>query len=74
MIKERIPLFLYILSAGFAVGFLIRLIADYLCDYEYGSAPFYVYVLVRFVEFIIPAIVSFIAARIVYKKQNHRED
>lgn len=73
MIKERIPMFLYFLSAGLVLGFIIRLIADYVCDYPYGSAPFYVYILVRFIEFIVPAILFFIAARIVYKKQNQGE-
>lgn len=70
MKKERFPLFLYIISVLLVFGFIICLSADYLYKYEFGSAPFYIYVLFRFAEFLIPAILIFVAARILKIKQN----
>lgn len=68
MKKEKYCLFLYIMSALLVVGFAIRLGADYFKNYEFGSSPFYLYVIERFAEFILPAIACFAVGRILKKK------
>lgn len=68
MKKDKYWLFLYIMAALLVVGFAIRLGADYYKNYEFGSSPFYLYVIERFAEFILPAIACFAAGHILKKK------
>lgn len=53
------------------IGFCVGLGADL---YEYDemvySAPFYVFVMVRGLEFLLPGLVLFVAARVIKKKFN----
>lgn len=71
MKKENIYKFLYFVSAFLILGFCIRLGTDYLnYDTVLHSAPFYIFVIMRIVEFIVPSIIVFIVARILKKKYN----
>ena len=66
--KEIHACFLFICSPLLTIGFVARLYFDYTMHYEYGSAPFWLYVAVRFVEFMILAIGCFVAGIIMRKK------
>ncbi|MDO4815652.1 MAG: hypothetical protein Q4A83_03485 [Bacillota bacterium] len=68
MKKEKYSLFLYITAALLVIGFAIRLGADYFYNYELGSSPFYLYIIERFAEFILPAIACIAAGHILKKK------
>lgn len=69
MKKENIYKFLYVVSIFLMIGFVIRLGVDYFkYDTYSNSAPFYVFIIERVVEFIIPSIITFIVAKIAKKK------
>ncbi len=69
MKKENIYKFLYAVSIFLIIGFAIRLGVDYFKYDSYNnSAPFYIFIIQRVVEFIIPSIIVFIAAKIAKKK------
>jgi len=69
MKKGNIYNFLYFVSALLIIGFAIRLGVDYFkYDTHANSAPFYVFIIERTVEFIIPSIIIFIIAKVVKKK------
>jgi len=69
MKKENIYKFLYIVSVFLIIGFAIRLGVDYFkYDTHSNSSPFYVFVIERVVEFIIPSIIVFIVAKIAKNK------
>ncbi len=69
MKKENIYKLLYVVSVFLIIGFAIRLGVDYFKYDEYSnSAPFYVFIIERVVEFIIPSIIVFIVAKIAKKK------
>lgn len=69
MKKENYYKFMYILSILLVVGFAIGLLIDY---YEYDSittsAPFYVNIIIRGVEFILPSILVLIVGVICKRK------
>lgn len=69
MKKENIYKFLNAVSILLIIGFLIILGVDY---YNYNtylnSAPFYVFIIARVAEFIIPSIIIFIVAKVIKKK------
>lgn len=68
--KKDIAKALYIASILLVIGFVIRVIADWVVyDPVMNSAPFYVFVLVRCVAYLPLAAVSLIAALIIRKKQ-----
>lgn len=69
MNKKILPTALYIITALLVIGFGVRLGVDYFKLYEFGSSPFYVYIIVRFAEFIIPAILCFVIGFILQKKE-----
>lgn len=72
MKKQNIYKFLYFVSAFLILGFCIRLGVDYFkYDTYNNSTPFYVFIIERVVEFIIPSIIVFIVARILKKKYNN---
>lgn len=66
----KINRFLNLIGILLAVGFVIRLWADY---YKYHnsitSAPFYVFIIGRSIIFLFPSVICFIAA--VYYKNKH---
>ena len=69
MKNENIYKFLYVVSIFLIIGFAIRLGVDYFKYDSYSnSAPFYVFIIERVVEFIIPSIIVFIVAKIAKKK------
>ena len=75
MKKNNIYKFLYTISALLVLGFFISFGVDI---YHYntrvmGSAPLYLYALVRAIEFIVPSIIVFIVALIVKKKLTNKE-
>ncbi len=71
MKKENIYKFLYVVSIFLIIVFCIRLGIDYFnYDTYNNSAPFYTYVLVNGLEFIVPSIIVFVVAKIVKKKYN----
>lgn len=69
MKKENIYKFLYAVSIFLIIWFVIKLGIDY---FEYdditNSAPFYVFIIERVVEFIIPSIIVFIVGTMMKKK------
>lgn len=69
--KIKIARFLTAIVWLLLVGFCIRLGCDYFLDYskhpEY-SAPFFVWVLARSVEFILPAVICFVVYFIIKRK------
>lgn len=67
MKKDRGCKILYVVSVVLLVVFAIVLGADY-SRYRTYSAPFYVYVISRAVEFVIPSIVVFVVARVMEKR------
>lgn len=69
MKKENIYKFLYAVSIFLVIGFTIRLSVDYFkYDNISNSAPFYVFIIERVIEFIIPSVIIFIVAKVVKKK------
>ncbi len=71
MKKEIVCKVLYALSVLLLVGFLISLVSDYMQYNTYlNSAPFYIFVLVRAVEFILPGIMVFIVVMVMRRKIN----
>ena len=69
MKKENIYKFLYAVSILFIIGFFIMLSVDYFkYDNINNSAPFYTFIIIRTVEFIIPSIILFIIGKAMKKK------
>jgi len=69
MKKQNIYKFLYAVCIFLIVGFTIRLGVDYFkYDNMNNSAPFYAFVIIRVIEFIIPSIIVFIVGTVMKKK------
>ena len=69
MKKENWYKFLFAVSGLLVVGFIIRVIADYIqYDPIATSFPFYATLLLRSVELILPSIKTFVIAIILKKK------
>lgn len=69
MKKENIHKLFYLVCIFLIVGFSIRLGIDYLkYDNTNNSAPFYVFVIKRVIEFILLSIVAFIVGKVMKKK------
>lgn len=69
MRKENIYKLLYAVSILLIIAFVIILGADYFkYDNLNNSAPFYVFIITRIVEFVIPSIVIFIIGTTMKKK------
>ncbi len=75
MKKVNIYKFLYTVSALLVLGFAIHTIVDG-CRYNsmLTSFPFYAFVLVRAIEYLVPSIIVFIVAVIVKKKFANKEE
>ena len=69
MKKKNIHKFLYVISALLVLGFAIHTIVD-ACRYDsmLTSFPFYAFIIVHAVEYLLPSLIVFIAALIVKKK------
>lgn len=63
---KNICKFLYTICTILIIGFIIRITVDY---FKYNnvnnSAPFYLYIIIRTIEFIIPSIILFITSKII---------
>lgn len=69
MKKENIYKLLCIVSIILVIVFAIVLVIDYInYDNTLNSAPFYTWIIVRSIEFILPSIIIFIASIIIKKK------
>ena len=68
MKKKTVCSILFIAAALLVAAFAALLAADYFKYYEFGSAPFYVYILTRGIEFLLPGAVCFIAGIIIRRK------
>ena len=69
MKKDNIYKFLYTICIFLSIGFVVRLGVDYFrYDYLHNSAPFYVLVIERVVEFIVPSIIVFIVGNVIKNK------
>lgn len=69
MKKEDIYKFFYTVCIFLIVGFAIILGVDYFkYDNTNNSAPFYIFIIERVVEFIVPSIVVFIVGKVMKKK------
>lgn len=69
MKKEWYATFFYIVSVFLAIGFCVRLGVDYTrYNTVANSAPFYVFILERAFEFLLPCAVLLIVARVCRKK------
>lgn len=67
--KRYIYKVLYIISIIMIVFFMVMVGIDYFSyDLVNNSAPFYTFVLLRFIEFIVPSIIIFIIAEVIKKK------
>lgn len=66
--KKIIAKVLQILSIILVVCFVVLLIIDYIKVYPLGSAPFYVYILVRTIEFVVPATICYIVSKVLTKQ------
>lgn len=58
--KKYIPALLFAVAAVLACCFAINLYLDYTCRYEYGSAPFSLYIAEGIVKYIFPAIAAIV--------------
>lgn len=69
MKKENVYKFLYAMSVCMIVGFAIRFGVDcFKYDTVNNSAPFYLLVAERVIEFILPSIILFVVGRVMKKK------
>ena len=67
--KENIYKFLYAICVLLVVGFVIRLGMDYIkYDNVNNSAPFYIFIIERVVEFILPSIIVFLVGKVIKNK------
>lgn len=68
MKKQNIYKFFYLTSILALIGFFIRISVDYFKYDVTNSAPFYVFIIERIIEFIIPSIIFYIIGKILKKK------
>ena len=69
MEKTNIHKFLYVIAALLFLGFGISFGVDAINYNDYmGSAPLYVYAIIRAVEFLVPSIVVFVIALFIRKR------
>ena len=73
-IMKKTYKFLYLIGILAIIGFIIRLGADYFkYDKINNSSPFYVLIIERVFEFIIPSIILFITGSIIKKGEINYE-
>lgn len=69
MRKENIYKFLYAVSIFLIIGFVIRISVDLIkYDEMNNSAPFYAFIIIREIEFVVPSIICFVVGKIINKK------
>ena len=68
-IKKIVSLILFFASLLLVLGFIVLLNIDWITFYSMGnSAPFYVFILVRFLEFLLPSIILIIVGIVLLSK------
>lgn len=70
--RRAIAAILYVIGVLFVIGFGILLWKDYTVHYPYGSAPFYLYVIERAIELLVPAVLCVSAGIIIKRKPEKR--
>ena len=70
-VKKIIGLFLLFIALLFILSFLIVVDIDWLNWYVYSS-PFYINVIIRSVEFLLPAVILIVISIVLMKKGNKR--
>lgn len=68
MKKQNYYKFFYLVSVLALIGFFLRIGVDYFKYDITNSAPFYVFIIERTLEFIIPSIIFFIIGKFLKKK------
>ena len=68
MKKEKLPKLLFFISIILIIIFIISIIYDYSNYQLSSSAPFYIFILVRAVEFLFPSLVLIIIGLFLKKK------
>ena len=68
MIKKCLSILLFVLSAFLMAVFGFLLCKDYFVFYPYGSAPFYIYVIERAAECLLPAVLCLMGGIMLYKR------
>lgn len=68
MINHQTPKFLYLVSALLLIGCCIRLGADLFQYDSSNSAPFYVTVIIRVIEFVLPSVIIYGLARYIKRR------
>lgn len=58
--KNNISKFLYFISILLIIGFIIFIVLDYLKYDVSNSAPFYIFIIIRVIEFLLPSLICFI--------------
>ncbi len=75
--KKKIPIIIFfVIVGGLILGFIIKTAVDgvYYANYGHlGSAPFYAYLLVNVLCFLVPAAVIFIVGVVVYRCKTKRK-
>ena len=72
--KEKLSRLFLGLSLVFIIIFIIWLIIDYInYDSFSNSTPFYAYILIRSLEFILPSLILFIISIVLKKKEEKDE-
>ena len=69
MIRNHIHKIFYLFSIMLGMAFVIRCVIDFINYDATNSAPFYVFVAVDALEFILPSLLVFILARILKKNR-----
>lgn len=70
--RRAIAVILYVIGVLFVIGFGILLWKDYTVHYPYGSAPFYLYVIERAIELLVPAVLCVAVGIIIKRKPEKR--
>lgn len=65
--KNNIYKFLYFISILLIIGFIIFIVLDYLKYDVSNSAPFYIFIIFRSIEFLLPSLICFIIGFILKK-------
>ena len=74
MKKENIYKFLYAVCIFLIIGFVIRISVDFIkYDEMNNSAPFYAFIIIRAIQFIMPSIICFVVGKITKKKFTKEE-
>lgn len=71
--KKIIASILILVSLSLILSFVIITYIDYLTRYE-PTKPFYLNIIERIIEFLLPSIITFIISVILLKRKNERKD